>query len=400
MTIVPGAAKAPPAEAFIVGVGDRAGAEEFLAKIAPAGAEPTAEQQGELALDVYADGLRRRLRRGPARLRQRGRGQGACSTRRPARLPPSRTPPEGDRDDELPEARFAEVYLSPAGVQRLLAGRAGPATQLETFVDYGATSGLAAAAIAKEEGLEVDLVSRLDPKLAEKSPSFFSALPDFEPSLASARPASARSATSGSASSARRSPSSWTRPGPTAQGLAGVAPGPRRATSSRRPRVNPLQDLLPALGGQAALVAEPTDGDRPFASLIVDDVDEDKATRGAREAADAAARGARRRRAAARSRGSRRARSTGSPCARSRSSADGEPLLRGLRRQARDQHRPGGDRAGTLGRRDGLADSGAYERATDHLPDEVSALVFLNLDELFGQIEADRSGRGSRLRRT
>ncbi len=33
-----------------------------------------------------------------------------------------------------------------------------------------------------------------------------------------------------------------------------------------------------------------------------------------------------------------------------------------------------------------LADSGAYERATDQLPDQVSALVFLNLDELFGQV--------------
>ena len=31
-------------------------------------------------------------------------------------------------------------------------------------------------------------------------------------------------------------------------------------------------------------------------------------------------------------------------------------------------------------------DSGPFERATDDLPDEVSALVFLNLDELFGQV--------------
>ncbi len=33
---------------------------------------------------------------------------------------------------------------------------------------------------------------------------------------------------------------------------------------------------------------------------------------------------------------------------------------------------------------DRLADSEAYERSIDQLPDEVSALVFLNLDELFG----------------
>jgi hypothetical protein len=35
---------------------------------------------------------------------------------------------------------------------------------------------------------------------------------------------------------------------------------------------------------------------------------------------------------------------------------------------------------------DRLADTEAYEQATDDLPDQVSALVFLNLDELFGQV--------------
>ena len=35
---------------------------------------------------------------------------------------------------------------------------------------------------------------------------------------------------------------------------------------------------------------------------------------------------------------------------------------------------------------DSLADSEAYGRATSGLPDRVSALVFLNLDELFGQV--------------
>jgi hypothetical protein len=35
----------------------------------------------------------------------------------------------------------------------------------------------------------------------------------------------------------------------------------------------------------------------------------------------------------------------------------------------------------------GLAGSGAFEAATDSLPDEVSALVFLNLDEFLGLAE-------------
>jgi hypothetical protein len=34
----------------------------------------------------------------------------------------------------------------------------------------------------------------------------------------------------------------------------------------------------------------------------------------------------------------------------------------------------------------GLEGAKPFERATDELPDEVSALVFINLDELFGQV--------------
>jgi hypothetical protein len=39
---------------------------------------------------------------------------------------------------------------------------------------------------------------------------------------------------------------------------------------------------------------------------------------------------------------------------------------------------------------DDLAGTGAYQAATDHLPDSVSALVFLNLDEVLGL--AQRAG--------
>src|SRR5262249_47227037 len=138
--------------------------------------------------------------------------------------------------------------------------------------------------------------------------------------------------------------------------------------------------LLPALDGQAALVAEPTGG-LPDASLIVDGVDE-------KSAGDALA-------------------SLQGPIVKSLGVAgpqvpsfqsqeidgvtvhsvqisssvnlsyalfDGK-LVISTQPQGIAQVRSSGDN---------LADSGGYQAATDHLPDSVSALVFLNLDEVLG----------------
>ena len=315
MTIVPGAAKAPPAEAFVVGVGDRAGAEEFIAKIAPTEGEPAAEQQGELPLDVYPDGFATAFVERPARIRRRGRRQGGA--RRLGRHGPRARRRTGGRCDRRAQrGRFAEVFLSPAGVDEFLAGRAGPAAQLETFVDYEATSGLAAAVIAKEEGLEVQLVSELDPKLAEQNPSFFSS-----PAGVRARPRiGGRRGRDRLRRGRRDRPDDHrtARPGRARRpGARRRAPGPREGPAESDADVNPLQELLPALGGQAALVAEPGDA-RPFASLIVDGVDEAKANEAlARLQAPVLSRSGPAGRVA-RSRSSARTRSTASPCARSR----------------------------------------------------------------------------------
>ena len=177
--------------------------------------------------------------------------------------------------DELPDVRFAEVYLSRAGVQRLLAGRQGGATQLDTFVDYGATTGLAASATAKRRRRRGQPGQRPRPEAAEararpSSPT----CREFEPDLA------------GEAGERALGYIGVGDVGPTLAGLLesagaqgqGLAGSLRALAQSLQQEagVDPLQDLLPALGGQAALVAEPTDG-VPFASLIVDDVDEEKA---------------------------------------------------------------------------------------------------------------------------
>jgi hypothetical protein len=167
-----------------------------------------------------------------------------------------------------------------------------------------------------------------------------------------------------------------------APGLAGSLQG-LAATLEQEAGVNPLRDLLPALGGQAAVVAEPTDG-VPFASVIVDDVDE--------KIASAALAGLQK------------------PLLEALSPPGGAQVPKFEESEVEGvtvrsvQASPtvnlsyavfdnnlvvSTDPAGVAQVKasgDSLADSGVYERATDDLPDEVSALVFLNLDELFGQV--------------
>ncbi len=175
---------------------------------------------------------------------------------------------------DLPDVRLAELYLSRLGVSRMLAGRPGTATQLNTFVDYGATTGMAVSLRARDDGVEVNLVSDLDPKLEARSPTVFASLPQFEPALADeAGPRALGYIGVGDLGPALNK--ALATAGAGAQGLAGSL-RPLAQNLQQQAGVDPLKDLLPALGGQAALVAEPTDT-APYASLIVDGVDEEKA---------------------------------------------------------------------------------------------------------------------------
>jgi hypothetical protein len=364
----------------IAGVADRERADEFLAEIAPAGTEPSEEKQGEAPLTVYGGDF-------AAAYVEQGLAFGDEPAVRAAldagsgKAPALDDDGEGAAREELPEARFAEVYLSREGVQRLLVGRTGAASQLETFVDYDATAGMAAAVVAREEGMEIELVSELDPKLTKKSESFFSGLHDFQPSLAD----EAGSRAIGYVGVGEVGPTITELLSEAGKGTGGLAASLESLATRLEDEagVNPLRDLLPTLGGEAALVAEPTDG-VPFASLVVEDVDEDAA-------AEALA-------------------------------TLQKPLLTSLKKGQRGQvpqfteseqegvtvrsiqlsptvnlsyalfdgklvisTDPGGV-AQVRADGDDLAGSGPFERVDDHLPDEVSALVFLNLDELFGQV--------------
>jgi hypothetical protein len=363
-------------EAYIVGVGDSGKADQFLASLSPGG-KAKQVKVGDATVNAYPTGL------ATARSGDQALFGSAVAVRAALAAESGQAPRlEGSEQDaarsELPDLRLAEFYLSRAGVSRMLAGRPGTATQLNTFVDYGATSGMAASLRARDDGVEINLVSDLDPKLELKSPTVFASLPQFEPALADEAGARALGYV-GVGDLGPALNKALATAGAGAQGLAGSLRNLAQ-TLQQQVGVDPLKDLLPALGGQAALVAEPTDS-VPYASLIVDGVDEEKA-------GDALA---------SLQQPLLRALGTGGPQVPSFQSKeidgvavhsvqisptvdlsyaifDGK-LVISTQPEGISQVRSSDE---------SLAGTGGYQTATDQLPDRVSALVFLNLDEVFG----------------
>jgi Protein of unknown function (DUF3352) len=374
--------KGSTAEAYIVGVGDNAKANGFLNGLAPGGSA-TLSMVGDASLSAYPSGFAT-ARSGDQVLFGSEAAVRAALAAKAGELPALEGSDQDKARDELPDVRFAEVYLSRAGVQRFLPPDATGASQLDTFVDYGASSGMAAGARVRDDGVQVNLVSDLDPKLEPRSPTVFATLPQFEPGLADeAGPRALGYVGVGELGPAINK--ALETAGAGAQGLAGSL----RAMAEnlqKQAGVDPLKDLLPALGGQAALIAEPTSA-APYASLIIDGVDEEKAG------------------GALASLQQPLLRSLGNPAGQvpsfrttevdgvaihsiqispsvdlSYGIFDGK-LVISTRPEGVSQVRSSGE---------SLADTSAYEDATDRLPDKVSALVFLNLDEVLGL--AQRAG--------
>jgi uncharacterized protein DUF3352 len=363
-------------EAYIAGVGDSSKANQFAASLSPGG-KSKQSKVGDASLSVYSNGVAT-ARSGDQLLFGNVAAVRAALAAKAGQLPRLDGSDRDKARDQLPDVRLAEVYLSRAGVQRFLVGGATGATQLDTFVDYGATSGMAAGARARDDGVEVTVVSELDPKLEQKSPTVFASLPQFEPGLADeAGPRALAYIGVGDLGPAINK--ALATAGASAQGLAGSLRGLAQRLQQQA-GVDPLRDLLPALGGQAALVAEPT-GSTPYASLIVDGVDK-------RKAGDALA---------SLQRPLLRSLGTGGPQVPSFQSRevdgvtvhsiqvsptvdlsyaifDGK-LVISTQPQGISQVRSSGDN---------LAGTSAFKEVTDQLPDRVSALVFLNLDEVLG----------------
>ncbi len=372
---VPGPKGVTP-ETYIVGVGDSAKADQFLAGLSPGG-KGKQVKVGDATVNVHPAGL------ATARSGDEALFGNVVAVRAALATESGQAPRlEGSSQDaaraELPGVRLAELYLSRAGVSRMLAGRPGSASQLNTFVDYGATTGMAASLRARDDGVEVNLVSDLDPKLEQRSPTVFASLPEFEPGLADETGSRALGYI-GVGDLGPALNKALATAGAGAQGLAGSL---RQLAQNLQQQagVDPLKDLLPALGGQAALVAEPTDS-VPYASLIVDGVDEKKAAEALASLQQPIL----------------RAVGTGGPQVPQFQSReidgvavhsvqisptvdlsyaifDGK-LVISTQPEGISQVRSSGDN---------LAGAGAYQAATDRLPDRVSALVFLNLNEVLG----------------
>jgi hypothetical protein len=157
--------------------------------------------------------------------------------------------------DALPEQRFADGYLSPDGIARLVGNPRGPLATLDAVVDPTASEGVAAALVAGDQGIDLAIRSVLDRERTAAQPGFFAAFPEFEPTLAGSLPVDSLA---------------YVGLGDPQQTLVSLLeqasadqPGIAAAVADLVKRVRELgkvdlqTELLPSLGGEAAFALEP-----------------------------------------------------------------------------------------------------------------------------------------------
>ena len=189
--------------------------------------------------------------------------------------------------DELPDDRLAYGYLSETGARALL-GRDPSLSSLDTFVDADASAGAAAALTVHGDAIDLAVRSELDPERAEASPNFFAALPQFEPDLTSDVGSDAL-AYLGLGDPASSVESLLGQAAVSAPALLGAF---NRVEEDLRREggVSLTDDLLPLLGSEAAVAVEPTGAKNvpqtpgiaagvgvPYLSLIAEGVDAEEA---------------------------------------------------------------------------------------------------------------------------
>jgi hypothetical protein len=86
-------------------------------------------------------------------------------------------------DEELPDDSLVTAYVSAAGADDLF-GAGAPLGSFEALVNSDATRGAGAALVADEDALELEVHSLVDAERLKASPGFFAAFPAFEPGLA------------------------------------------------------------------------------------------------------------------------------------------------------------------------------------------------------------------------
>lgn len=174
---------------------------------------------------------------------------------------------------ELPEQRFADIYVSGRGAKALFGAEGGSLGQLGSFVDYRATEGFSVSLSARDRAFVVEIVSDLSAERLKQYPNALTEVPGFSPALSELAPADALAFFGvGEVGPTLASVVETALGGELASNFDGI-----RKEFVREAGKDPLRDLLPALDGQAALILEPTNGP-PEATLIFDSVDGKRAS--------------------------------------------------------------------------------------------------------------------------
>jgi len=259
-----------PQPLALLAVKDKEGAQRFLAKLGDG--KPHHVKNGGDSFRVYGNGLAFTELSGFLVLGSAPAVKAAIDVGKNGGKALSTSKPVDAVRDFLPEQRLVDLYLSAPGIDQFLASRGGLASQLDTFVDFGASSGIAAALVAEDAGLELQIDSALDPEKVKANPTFFQAFPSFDPSLAG-----------------EFSPDTLlfvdiADPAETVRALlrqaADAAPGLVEAFNRfegevSRGGVDIERGVLPVLSGEAAVGVEL--GAAPYVTAVFKDVDEDRA---------------------------------------------------------------------------------------------------------------------------
>lgn len=270
------------ARVALLEVDDADGAAEFAEELTAG--RPSASDHRKVEITVDANGVATAQVRGFLAIgRERTvRAVIDVATGAEGSSPIATDPAASEVRDELPDHRLAGVYLSPEGAERFVAQGEGPLASLAPFSSPQSSRGVAAALSAGDGELELALRSAIDPERGRAEPGFFAAFAPFEPELPDRLPEDSL-AYAGFGDPQGTVEELLLQATARAPGIARGFEGFARAL--RRDGDIDIEDqLLPALGDEAAFVieprAEPDDGDgdpAPFLEFVARDVDEDRA---------------------------------------------------------------------------------------------------------------------------
>ncbi len=306
--------------------------------------------------------------------------------------------------DELPDERLAEAYLSRDGVTEFVAPADGPLSALEPLVGADASEGVAASLSAAADGYRLAIRSALGEPSPGSSPGFFAAFGRFAPQLAARLPADTLAYVGfgdASATVGRLLDQATASAPDIAAGLARLITNMRAAEG-----VDIEEDLLAALGGEAALAVIPRPDEEeeeaepepagplvppglesvPYVSFLADEVDAERASEAL----------ARLQRPLIKQLGVR----LGAPAFQDVQIGDVTAHVLDVSRAVQFTYAVVGsvlvianDPAGVEvveSGEGGLTESAAFRAATEPLPDEPSLLAYLDLGGLIGY--AERAG--------